>query len=98
MSIRAYIREEQNVEYKDGYKEITYKERLIELFNVWHNPEIFVGELEIDYEQWEELKENEEIFISPKFTEQKYGKEGVEVFKKIDSYLKENSYLLLNCY
>lgn len=113
MSVRAYIKEEQNIEYKNGYKEITYRENLIELFNIWHNPEIFevlceygfdgtnqdsVGEIEIDSEQWEELKETEKIFISPKFTEKKYGKESVKIFKKIDSYLKENEYLLLNCY
>lgn len=97
MSIRAYLITETDEKIIDGKMYIYEKEELF--FNVWHEPRVFdviaqygfdgtnddcLGELEIDWEDWDEFKESVTEGHDYDFT-----KREKEVLQKIDTLFKE---------
>lgn len=106
MSIRAYIIKRIDQGYDDNYSYTLIAQERVPLFNVWHHSNIFdlitsygfdgtnddcVGEIEIDCEMWDEVK-NEENFS-------KFTSEEIDILQKIDTYFKGgNEFLTLECY
>ena len=106
MSIRAYIITRTEQGYDEKYRYTLVAQEKEPLFNVWHHTEVFdlirtygfdgtnddsVGEIEIDDEMWDEVKEEEDF--------SKFSDEEIKILQKIDSYFKEgNEYLTLLCY
>lgn len=107
MSVRAYIVRNEKTIYEDGKVYRLKIEDTTELFNIWHNTEIFdliryggydctnddsCGEIGITCDEWEEIKEEGKLNL---FKE----KEELEIIKDIEEYFESGEeVLVLNCY
>lgn len=107
MSIRAYLITETDEKIIDGKKYVYEKEELF--FNVWHESRVFdviaqygfdgtnddcVGELEIDWEEWNKFKEDHKENIRKKRYDYIFSKTEENVLQKIDELFKEGHKLL----